>query len=259
MFIPAMNQFRTLTLCLILGMAASRATAANVTVFAAASLKDSLQALAATYEAQSGDKIVFNFAASGMLARQIEAGAPADLFFSADESRADALAQQGLLASGSRRDVLGNSLVIITTPEHAVMASAAALTNAEFPQVALGEVKTVPCGAYAKSYLQQQGVWAAIEPKVIPCDNVRAVLAAVETGNVEAGVVYRTDARLAHNVKVAYAVPVGAGPRIIYPLALLKDAPQPVAAQKFASFLESAAAAAVFKQYGFLIPAANPP
>ncbi len=240
-------------------MTASRATAALVTVFAAASLKDSLQALAARYEAQSSDKIVFNFAASGMLARQIEAGAPADLFFSADESRADALAQKGLLVSGSRQDVLGNSLVIITTPEHAALASSAELTNADFPHVALGDVKTVPVGTYAKIYLQQQGLWTSIEPKVIPCDNVRAVLAAVETGNVEAGIVYRTDARLAHNVKVAYAIPMAEGPRIVYPLALLKDAPQPVAAQKFASFLESAAAAAVFKQYGFLIPAANPP
>ncbi len=230
------------------------ATAATINVYAAASLTDALQKLAATYQGQSGDTLVFNFAASGVLARQIEAGAPADLLFFADEAHADTLEQQGLLLSGTRRDVLGNSLVIITPPDQAVMTSPAALTNAVYQHVALGDVKTVPCGAYAKTYLTQQGLWPAVAPKVVPFDNVRAVLAAVETGNVDAGLVYATDARVSHRVKVAYAVAPGAGPKIAYPLAVLKAAPEPAAAQRFAAFLQSDAATTVFKHYGFLVP-----
>jgi molybdate transport system substrate-binding protein len=232
------------------------APAATVTVFAAASLTDSLKDLAATYEQQSGDQIVFNFAASGVLSRQIEAGAPADLIFFADEAHADGLEQKGLLLSGSRQDVLGNSLVIITPPDHAAMTSPAELTNAVCQHVALGDVKSVPCGTYAKTYFTQQGLWPAMAPKVIPFDNVRAVLAAVETGNVDAGVVYATDALISKKVKVAYAIAVTDGPKINYPLALLKDAPEPAAARKFASFLESSAAAGGFKKYGFLTPSA---
>ena len=235
-------------------LAASLAPAATVNVFAAASLTDSLQQLATIYGQQSGDKIVFNFAASGVLSRQIEAGAPADLLFFADEAHADVLDQKGLLLNGTRQDVLGNSLVIITTPDHPAMVSPSELTNAVYSHVALGDVKTVPCGAYGKIYLTQQGLWPAVAPKVIPFENVRAVLAAVETGNVDAGLVYQTDALISHKVKVAYAVGIGEGPRIAYPLAVLKDASEPVAARKFAAFLESAAAATVFKKYGFLAP-----
>jgi len=248
--------------CLLLCVCAqwlmtSLAAAATVTVFAAASLTDALKGLAAAYELQSGDKIVFNFAASGVLSRQIEAGAPADLIFFAEEAQADGLERKGLLLGGSRQDVLGNSLVIITTPDHAAMAAPSELTNAVYQHVALGDVKTVPCGTYAKIYLTQQGLWPAISSKVIPFDNVRAVLAAVETGNVDAGVVYATDMLISQKVKVAYAIPVADGPKINYPLALLKDAPEPVAAHKFAAFLKSGAATAGFKKYGFLAPYAS--
>jgi len=240
----------------ILWLTVTLAPAATVTVFAAASLTDALKELAADYEHQSGDTIVFNFAASGVLSRQIEAGAPADLIFFADEAHADVLEQKGLLLSGSRQDVLANSLVIITPPEHAAMVSPTELTNVVYQHVALGDVKTVPCGAYAKIYLTQQGLWPAIIPKVILFENVRAVLAAVETGNVDAGVVYATDAEISKKVKVAYAIPVADGPKVNYPLALLKEAPEPVAAQKFATFLESGVAATRFKKYGFLTPSA---
>jgi len=242
-----------LTACILL-LTATLAPAATVTVFAAASLTDSLQELATTYEQESGDKIVFNFAATGVLTRQIEAGAPADLLFFADEAHADALEQKGMLLGGTRQNVLGNSLVIITTPDHPDMASSAELTNAAYPHIALGDVKTVPCGAYAKMYLTKQGLWPAVAPKVIPFENVRAALAAVETGNVDAGIVYQTDALSSHKVKVAYAVAIGDGPNIAYPLAMLKDAPEPAAAKKLAAFLESAPAATVFKKYGFRAP-----
>jgi molybdate transport system substrate-binding protein len=226
----------------LLFAAPSQISAATVTVFAAASLTDTLKAIASDYEKSSGDTIVFNFAASGTLARQIEAGAPADLFFSADEAKADALEKKGLLVSDTRKSLLGNTLVIITAIQH----------------LALGDVKTVPAGTYAKAYLEKLSLWPALEPKVIPCENVRAVLAAVASGNVDAGIVYQTDAAISKKVKVAYAVPAADGPKISYPLALVKNAPQPEAARKFIAYLESPAAAATFRHFGFLVPAVAP-
>jgi molybdate transport system substrate-binding protein len=232
--------------------------AVQVMVFAAASLTDSLKLIAINYEKTSGDKIVFNFAASGTLARQIEAGAPADIFFSADETKADTLEKKGLLASGSRKSRLGNSLVIVTTPDAAAIHIPAELTNAVFQHIALGDVKSVPAGAYAKSYLEKIGLWPAVESKIVPCENVRAVLAAVESGNVDAGIVYKTDAAISKKVKVAYEVPAADAPKISYPLALVKDAPQPDAAKKFILFLDADAATAVFKQFGFIVLPAAP-
>jgi molybdate transport system substrate-binding protein len=229
------------------------ARAVEVNVFAAASLTDALKQIAADYQQTSGDKIVFNFAASGPLARQVEAGAPVDIFFSADEARADALAAKGLLVTESRRSLLGNSLVIVTPPENTSLHAPGDLTNAAVQRIALGELKAVPCGIYAKEYLAKIGVWPLVQPKVIPCESVRAVLAAVESGNVDAGIVYKTDAAISKKVKVAFAVPVADGPKITYPLALVKDAPQPDAARKFMNYLAGGQAGAVFTHYGFIV------
>ena len=227
--------------------------AAPINVFAAASLTDSLRQIAANYEKTSGDQIVFNFAASGTLSRQIEAGAPADIFFAADETKADALERKGLLVAGTRKSLLGNTLVIVTATGGSTVHDPAGLTNAAVQHLALGEVKTVPCGTYAKAYLEKLSLWPAIENKVVPCESVRAVLAAVESGNVDAGFVYKTDAAISQKVKVAYEVPAADAPKISYPLALLKDSPQPEAAGKFLAYLNSDAARAVFKQFGFIV------
>jgi len=242
----------------ILFAAPSGIHAADVSVFAAASLTDALKQIAADYEKASGDKIIFNFAASGTLARQIEAGAPADVFFAADETKADALEKKGLLVSGTRKSPLGNSLVIVTSAEAAAVHSPADLTNAAIQHLALGEVQTVPCGTYAKAYLEKTSLWPAVEAKVVPCESVRAVLAAVASGNVDAGFVYKTDAAISKKVKVAYEVPAAETPGISYPLALLKDAPQPDAAKKFIAYLDSAAATTVFKQFGFIVLSSAP-
>jgi molybdate transport system substrate-binding protein len=227
--------------------------AAQVIVFAAASLTDSLQEIAPAYEKQSGDKIVFNFAASGVLARQIEEGAPADLFFSADEARADALETNGFLVKATRMNLLANSLVIVTASDSAMVHSPGDLTNAAVRRVALGDPKTVPAGTYAKAYLETTGLWAGIEPKVVPCENVRAVLGAVESGNVDAGMVYKSDAAISKKVRVAFAVPAHDGPKITYPAALVKDAPQPEAAKKFLGYLAGSEAGAVFARHGFVV------
>jgi len=226
---------------------------AEVNVFAAASLTDALKQIAANYEKGSGDKILFNFAASGTLSRQIEAGAPADIFFAADETKADALEKKDRLVAGTRKSLLGNVLVIVTPTGSAPIHSPAELTNDVVQHIALGEVQTVPCGTYAKTYLQKLQLWPAVETKVVPCASVRAVLAAVESGNADAGFVYKTDAAISRKVKVSCEIPAAEAPRISYPLALLKESPQPDAARKFMTYLESNAATAVFKQFGFLI------
>jgi molybdate transport system substrate-binding protein len=239
--------------CAALACLQTAGLAAKVTVFAAASLTDSLQEIASAYEKQSGDRIVFNFAASGVLARQIDEGAPADLFFSADEARADALETNGLLVKATRTNLLANSLVVITAADSATVRSPGDLTNAAVQRVALGDPKTVPAGTYGKAYLEKSGLWPGIEPKVVPCENVRAVLAAVESGNVDAGLVYKTDAASSKKVRVVFEVPAGDGPKITYPAALVKDAPQPEAAKKFLNYLAGNEAGAVFIRHGFVV------
>ena len=235
-------------------LAGVRLSAAEVVVFAAASLTDSLKEIASTYAKQSGDRILFNFSASSMLARQIEEGAPADLFFSADEAKMDGLEKKGLIVKETRKSRLSNSLVIVIARDHgAAIGGPGGLATDKVKRIAIAEPTTVPAGIYAKEYLQKQNLWPAVEAKVIPTENVRAALAAVESGNVEAGIVYRTDAAISRKVKTAYEVPAKDGPDISYPVALAKLAKQPEAAKKFLVYLGSDEAAAVFERSGFVI------
>jgi len=227
--------------------------AIEVTVFAAASLMDSLKQIAANFEKQSGDKVVFNFGASSFLARQIVEGAPADVFFSADEAKMDDLEKRGLIASGSRRSRLSNSLVIVVAAKDGpVLNGPKDLGSDRIERLALAEPATVPAGIYAKQYLLKEGLWAAVESKVVPTENVRAALAAVESGNADAGIVYKTDAAISKKVKVAYVVPAKEGPAISYPVAALKASPQPAAAAKFLDYLGTSSAQEVFRSYGFI-------
>ncbi len=226
--------------------------AAELSVFAAASLKEALTEIGAGYEQASGDKVVFNFGASSTLARQIEQGAPADLFFSADEAKIEALEKKGLLLPETRRSLLSNTLVIVVTADATTAPkSAADLAKPEIKKFALAEPETVPAGIYAREYLEKLGLWEAVKDKVVPAENVRAALAAVESGNVEAGIVYKTDALISKKVKVAVEISAAEGPKISYPLAVVKDARQPEAAKKFAGHLVSPAARAVFGKFGF--------
>ena len=229
-----------------------RSFAASVTVFAAASLTDSLKEIAAAYEKESGDKLVFNFGASSILARQIEEGAPADIFFSADELKMDALEKKGLLLGGTRRKLLGNALVIVIASD-----SRFSLSSAEdlrkTKRFALAEPKTVPAGIYAKEFLTKKGLWAELELKAVPTDNVRAALAAVESGNVDAGIVYKTDAAVSKKVKVAFEVSAKDAPDISYPMAVLKESKALEAAKRFAQHLASDKAARTFSSFGFVV------
>ncbi|HEX6159826.1 MAG TPA: molybdate ABC transporter substrate-binding protein, partial [Thermoanaerobaculia bacterium] len=186
---------------------APAAAAADVHVFAAASLSDALEEIAAAYEAKSGDRIVLNLGASSILARQIERGAPAELFLSADEEKMDALAKTNRIDPSSRGSVLSNTLVVIVPAQGGQrLTHPRELTDARFARIALAEPSSVPAGIYARAYLQKYGVWARIAAKVIPTDNVRSALAAVATGNADAAIVYRTDARAEKRVRVVYEV-----------------------------------------------------
>ena len=247
-----MKQFARIVLATTVLLATTLVRPAEVAVFAAASLTDSLREIAATYETQSGSKIVFNFGASSMLARQIEEGAPADIFFSADEAKMDRLEQKGLILSETRLSRLSNSLVIVVAKEKgAAIESPKDLATDKVRRLALAEPKTVPAGIYAKAYLQKQNLWSAVERKVVPTENVRAALAAVEAGNVDAGIVYKTDAAISKRVSVAYEVPIKDSPPISYSIAVVKEAKQPDDAKKFLRYLGSRDAADVFERFGF--------
>jgi len=251
-YIAPMKRFVFLLLGIL--CAANLLPAADVNVFAAASLTDAMKEIAAAYEKQSGDKIIFNFGASSTLARQIEEGAPADVFFSADEAKMDGLEKKGLMLKETRKSRLSNSLVIVVAAEAgAAIKSANDLTNSTVKRIALADTKTVPAGIYAKSYLEKVKLWPAVERKVVPTDNVRAALAAVEAGNVEAGIVYKTDAGISKKVKVAYEVPASDVPEISYPMAVVKDARHADAAKKFLKHLDSTEATRVFEKFGFLV------
>jgi molybdate transport system substrate-binding protein len=224
----------------------------EVEVFAASSLTDALKEIAANYEKTGSDKIIFNFAASSVLDMQIKAGGPADLFFSADEAKMNDLEKQGLIAPNSRKDLLSNTLaIVVASDSSATLTSAAQLADPQFKSIALGQPQSVPAGIYAKEYLQKIGIWSQVEPKVIPCENVRAALAAVESGNVAAGIVYKTDAMQSHKVKVAYEVAAADGPAIVYPAALLQASKHAAAAQAFLDYLGQPSSQTTFEKYGF--------
>ncbi len=237
-------------------LASGAARAEEVLVFAAASLTDVLGEIAGSYEAASGDHATLSLGASSILERQIEEGAPADLFVSADEAKVERLAGKGLLAPGTRRDLLSNRLVIVVAAERGVaVTSAADLAAARVRVLALAEPQTVPAGIYAKEYLQRAGLWVQVADKVVPTENVRAALAAVESGNADAAIVYATDLAIARDVRVAYEVPLELTPRIVYVVAVPRDAPHPAAARRLLDFLGSDSAGAIFRRYGFLLPA----
>jgi molybdate transport system substrate-binding protein len=225
-----------------------------VLVFAAASLTDALTEIAASWKLAGGEKIAFNFASSSTLGRQIREGAPADLFLSADEAQMDGLEKAGLVVPGTRCSVLSNTLVVVVPAGSPLrIASERDLAEARVGTLALAEPTSVPVGVYSKRFFERAGIWGAVASKTVPTENARATLAAVESGNVDAGVVYRTDALISKRVRVALEIPAASGPAISYPFALVKGAPQGAAARKFLEHLSSKAARHVFARHGFLV------
>jgi len=249
-----MKTLPKLLLIAVLALFAGGAGAAELNVAAAASLTDALQEIKTAYERSGGDTIVLNLGASSALARQIEAGAPVDLFLSADEAHMDTLEMRGRVLAGTRRSVLSNTLVVVVPADGTLrIASPVDLVNPRIRHLALAEPQSVPAGIYAREYLLRLNLWDRLSGRVVPTENVRGALAAVETGNADAGIVYRTDAGISKQVRIAYEVPRAEGPRISYPFAVIAGARRREAARRFLAYLESPAALAVFAKYGFLI------
>ncbi|MES2475211.1 MAG: molybdate ABC transporter substrate-binding protein [Verrucomicrobiota bacterium] len=243
---------KTLTILLAL-FTAGHARAAEITVFAAASLTDALRQIASDYAKTSGDTVNFNFAASNTLAQQIKAGAPADLFFSADAAMMDSLDKDGLVTKSTRKNLLGNSLVIITPMSGLKISAPSDLRNAAIKHLSIGNPKAVPAGVYAKAWLEKSGLWTTLEPKVAPAENVRAALAVVESGNAEVGIVYKTDAAISKKITIAYEIPATDGPKITYPAAVLSDSRNPSTARAFLAHLSGEAATRSFLKFGFSV------
>ncbi len=229
-------------------------SAADLNVYAAASLTDVMKEIATAYGKQSGDHIQFNFGASNLLERQIEGGAPADVFLSADQAKMASLEKKDLLLPGTRRDLLSNLLVIIVAGEATTAPkSAADLAKPDYQKLALADPQSVPAGIYAREYLQKLGLWESVKDKVVPTENVRGALAAVEAGNANVGIVYKTDALISKRVKVAVEIPAAEGPKISYPVAVIRSSSDPEHAKKFAEYLSAPAARATFEKFGFSV------
>jgi len=230
----------------------------SITVSAAISLKDALDELGPIFQVQqhrknggSGTAVTFNYGGSGTLARQIEQGAPVDVFFSAAEKQMDELAAQGLIVADTRRDLVGNALVLIAPAQSTALHSFQDLSNAAVKTIALGETSTVPAGMYARQTLEHLGLFASVEKKIVYAKDVRAVLTYVETGNADAGLVYQTDANTSTKVRVVAVAPADSHDPILYPAAVLRDAKDKAAAHAFLEFLQGSDARAVFQKYGF--------
>jgi len=223
----------------------------NLTVAAAASLKDAAEEIRTVYAAKNPEvKITYNFSSSGTLQKQIEEGAPADLFISAGKSQMDALSRKGLIIETSRVDLLGNELVLIAGRE-AIITGFEDLAVPGVSRISIGTPETVPAGGYAKEVLTNISLWDKLQPKLVLAKDVRQVLTYVETGNVDAGLVYRSDAVSGREVKIVAAAPAGSHKPVVYPMAVIKNTGNKNASEEFAAFLSGREAATVFEKYGF--------
>lgn len=234
-----------------------KAARADLTVSAAISLKDALDDVRKQYISENpGVSLAMNYGASGTLQIQIEQGAPVDVYLSASPKQMDALAAKGLLLQGTRIDLLRNELVLIVPRDStARISSFQDLARPDIKKVALGEPVTVPAGEYAKQVLTSLGIYNAVNAKAVLAKDVRQVLTYVETGNVDAGIVYSTDAKSSSKVKVVATAPENSHDPVIYPAAVIKDSKNPAAARAFLDFLSGAQARAIFEKYGFTFAA----
>lgn len=228
----------------------------ELTVSAAASLKDAMEAVKPLYEKDNPNlKLTYNFASSGSLQRQIEQGAPVDVFISASPKQMNALEEKGLLLESTRKDLLNNQMVLIVPKDStAAVTKFKTLTSDSVKKIALGEPDSVPAGRYGKEILTFLGIFEKLKPKIVYAKNVRQVLNYVATGNVEAGIVYSSDTKVSDQVKIVETAPVGSHTPIVYPIAVLKDSPNSDIAKNFVAFMFTDVAGAKFTEYGFAIP-----
>jgi molybdate transport system permease protein len=224
----------------------------TVIVSAASSLADVLASLAREYEAATGQAVRLNLGGSNALARQIADGAPADLFISADDVQVARLAAAGRVQPGTVVDLLSNQLAVVVPGDAPALATVRDLLGPQIRRVAIGDPAGVPAGVYARQYLEAQGLWDAIQSRIVPTGTVRAALAAVESGGVDAAIVYRTDAAVAGGVRVAFEVPREQAPRIRYLAAVVRGARNADAALRFLAWLQEREAAETFRRAGFI-------
>ncbi len=253
-----MRRLRVVLGTLLVGWFAALATplaaAADVTVFAAASLKEALDDQAKQFEATTGNKVIVSYAGSNTLAKQIESGAPADVFISADLDWMDYLDQRHLLAPNTRYNLLRNSIVLIapasSTSTLKIGPNFGLAAALGFDKLAMANPDSVPAGKYGKSALESLGVWSSVEKQVARAENVRAALALVSRGEAPFGIVYRTDAIADKGVKIVDTFPPDSHPPIIYPAALVVTT-KSAAAKDLLDFLRSPSARRIWEKYGF--------
>lgn len=224
----------------------------RLVVAAAVSLTEALEDIAPEYERATGSSVTFTGGASNTLARQIAAGAPADIFVSADEAQMEFAARAGAIDSATRVVVVSNELAVVAPADAtAVPRSAADLAAPWVRRIAIGDPEAVPAGVYARQYFERLGLWALLAPKMVPTGSVRGALAAVTSGAADAAVVYRSDLMHAASVKLAFAVPKDSGPAIVYPAAVTRRSRNPEGARRFLSYLRGVEAQRVFARHGF--------
>jgi len=238
---------RQLALGVVLVLAACTPREPELTVFAAASLRDACVELGQQFEARGGERVYFHFAGSTLLARQILTAPAADVFLSADERQVDRIEAAGLALPGTRRSLCSNRLVVIVAAD-SLFGPASAEDLAGVERLSLADPRLAPAGRYARTWLEERGVWDQLADRVLLALDVRAALAAVEAGAAQAGVCYATDAALSGSVRVAFTVPPEQASDISYAACALEDS---AGGARFVEFLASPEALAVFEQYGF--------
>lgn len=225
----------------------------ELNVSAAVSMKDALEEIQKNFAAKNPNiKLAYNLGASGSLQKQIEQGAPADVFISAAPKQMDELANKNLINKDTRKNLVENKLVVITPKDSKLsLTKYEDLAGPEVHKISIGETATVPAGQYAQEVLKKLGIWDQLQDKLVLAKDVRTVLTYVETGNVDAGIVYKTDAAVSDKVKVAVTAPEGSHKPIIYPIAILAGTKQLQTAEEFVAYLTTPESKAVFEKYGF--------
>ncbi|NET64758.1 MAG: molybdate ABC transporter substrate-binding protein [Moorea sp. SIO1G6] len=226
----------------------------SLTVSVAASLQDAMKAIKVLYTKETPDvTIIYNFASSGSLQQQIEQGAPVDVFISAAPKQMNDLEYKGLLVQGTRQSLVNNQVVLVSPKEETGISNFKDLTSDNISKIAMGDPESVPAGQYAKEVLTSLNLFEQLKPKLVFGKDVRQVLSYVETGNVDAGLVYATDAKLSNQVKIVATAPPESYSRIIYPVAVLKESKNPDLANQFVQFIIGDSAKTVFLRYGFIM------
>ena len=235
--------------CLFIGCSGE-----ELVIFGAMSLTDALTEVSQRFGTVRNVKVYCNFAGSSTLQRQIEKGAPADVFISASPKQIDALQEAGLLYEESRQAILNNRLVLIVPVDSSLsMTDVGMLRQDSIRRIAIGEPSSVPAGIYGREALTHLGVWDAVQPKLIPSADVRSTLAYVESGEVDVGVVYQTDAAITRKVRVIFQFPDSSHSPIVYPAAVLRNTGHKDLAQAFLEYLQTAEVTAIFEKHGFSV------